>query len=119
MENLKEDYNFIEKEHRYIARQLRELGFKRYSLGYFFLIIVEDILMNRRWKVNSFYKDIYPYVAKMFSRKAWTVERNIRHAIDRIWDSKKNFKAKELFSYKPRCRELAYAVKNYLLTLIS
>lgn len=114
-----EGYDFVEKEHRYIAKQLRVLGFKRYSVTYFYLIIVEDILMNRRWEVNSFYKDVYPYTASIFSKKAWTVERNIRHAINMMWASDKDYKVKELVKHKPKCRELAYAIKNYLLTLIS
>lgn len=114
-----EGYDFIEKEHRYIAKQLRDLGFKRYSVSYFYMIIVEDILMNRRWEVSSFEKDVYPYTASLFSKKSWTVERNIRHTINKMWSSDKNYKVKELFTHKPKCREFVYGIKNFLLTLIS
>lgn len=114
--------NYDEKiaKYRYISKQIRDLGVKRGTLGYYFLVSIESILLRNPNGINAFYKEIYPTVAEMYDRKEWTVERNIRHLIDKLWEDGKRNKAYNLFKgEKPTCCRFIYLVKNFLMAQIA
>ena len=38
-------------------------------MGYYFLVSIEDYLLNEKVEIKSFYKDVYPKIAKIYDIK--------------------------------------------------
>ena len=99
----------------YISR-IEELGITNKYLGYYYVVDILDKLLQDGMEFNSFYKDIYPKVAKKFGRAECTIERNIRNMITQIWNKGLKEKLTKFWTKeeKPSCFKFIYILKNYI-----
>ena len=104
---------------KYIVKQFKDLGIDDKYLGFYYLVSIEEKLLNDKRDFKSFYKDIYPEIALQYNKNACTIERNIRHLINQHWLSEdKELLYKICPGNKPSCCKFIYAVKNYLIKQI-
>ena len=114
------NYDAKIKNCKYIVKQIRDLGVADDYLGFYYLVSIEDLLLNNKVEMGSFYKDVYPVVAKIYNKKECTIERDIRHLIKQIWMDDNNSKLYNLcFGVKPSCCKFIYVIKNYLIGKIA
>ena len=66
----------------FFIKIFNDIGLKSSYIGYYYLIAIMDMLINKEFKAKSFCKNIYPVVAKLFNKSVCTVERDIRILID-------------------------------------
>jgi len=105
---------------KFIVKQIKDLGINDKYLGFYFLVSIENILLNENEQINSFYKDIYPRVAKEYDKRECTIERDIRHLINQLWLDGDKHKLYNICSgVKPSCCKFIYAIKNYLIKQIA
>lgn len=105
---------------KFIIKQIKDLGIDDKYLGYYFLVSIENLLINEKFVMNSFYKDVYPVIAKIYDKNECTIERDIRHLINQIWlDGDKHKIYKLCFGVKPSCCKFIYVIKNYLIKQIA
>ncbi len=81
-------YSVILSENIFFVKMLRELGISSKYLGFYFLIDILDMLINKKMVVKSFSKEVYPIIAQKYNMKECTIERNIRNLIDKTWNQK-------------------------------
>lgn len=105
---------------KFIVKQIKDLGINDKYLGFYFLVSIENILLNEKQEINSFYKDIYPRIAKEYEKNECTIERNIRHLINQLWLEGANCKIYQICSgIKLSCCKFIYTIKNYLIKQIA
>ena len=99
----------------FFMKQFDALGIQKRYLGYYMLIEIMEVLINKDSKIVSFSKQVYPIIAQKFSKKICTVERNIRNLIDRCWNEniiqKLNIKNTKV---KPSCLDFVYMIKDFI-----
>lgn len=104
----------------FFMKQFDELGIKKRYMGYYIMIEIMQILINEDSRVVSFSRQVYPIIAKIFSKNVCTIERNIRNLVDKCWSKemmiKINLQVKD--GEKPTCTDFIYMVKNYILRQI-
>ena len=116
MSNKEVKYSKIVTENVYFVKQLDNLGISRKYLGFYMLIEIMNLMINKRMYISSFSRQVYPIVAEKYNKTCCTVERNIRSLIERTW----NYNLMEKFhSYypegeKPTCRDFIFMIKNYI-----
>ena len=104
---------------KYIVKQIKDLGVDDKYLGFYFLVSIEEMLINGKSNFKSFYKDVYPEIALQYKKNACTIERNIRHLINQHWlEGDKFLLYKVCPGDKPSCCKFIYAIKNYLMKQI-
>ncbi len=114
------NYNNKISNCKYIVKQIKDLGIEDKYLGFYFIVSIEDMLLNDNVEINSFYKDVYPKIAKIYERNECTIERDIRHLINQIWLDGDKFKIYRLCAgRKPSCCKFIYTIKNYLIKQIA
>lgn len=114
------DYNKKISNCKYIVKQIKDLGIDDKYLGFYFIISIEDLLLNSKIEINSFYKDVYPKIAKIYDKNECSIERDIRHLINQIWLDGNKHKIYEICAgRKPSCCKFIYAIKNYLIQQIA
>ena len=103
-------------KYKFFVMKLAELGIYEKYTGYYFLVYILDLLINKRIKVKSFYKDVYPLVAKEYNKTECSIERDIRNLIKKIWQGEINDRLSEVWGSKtrPTCCKLIYVLKNYM-----
>lgn len=105
---------------KYIVKQLKKLEIDDGYLGFYFVVSIENILLNDSTEINSFYKDIYPVIAEIYDKNDCSIERDIRHYIHQLWLSGDKHKLYQLFGgIKPSCCKFIYTIKNYLIKQIA
>lgn len=104
----------------FISKSVEKLGITNRFIGYFYLVDILDLLINKGIKVNAFSKDVYPVVAAKYSKNACTVERDIRNVIDNLWDDVLLVKLTKFRDkkQKPSCCEFIYLLKNYVISKV-
>lgn len=108
-------YGGIVNSNIFIIKKLDELGLNKRYLGYFMLVEILNVLINRESKLfYSFSQYLYPKVAIMFNKTPCTIERNIRNLIDKCWNKTLMIKLNLENAVKPKCRDFIFAVKTYL-----
>ncbi len=113
-------FSSVLNENIFFVKMLRELGISSRYLGFYFLIDILDMLINKKMVVKSFSKEVYPIIAQKYNMKECTIERNIRNLIDKSWSQKIKHKVKGLWfnQEKPTCCKFIYIVKNYIVMQI-
>lgn len=105
---------------KYIVKQIKDLGIDDNYMGFYFLVSIEEMLLNSEREIKSFYKDIYPEVAKIYDKNDCSIERDIRHLINQTWQSGDKYNLYKLFlGKKPTCCRFIYVIKNYLMKQIA
>ena len=101
----------------FISKKLTNLGINEDYKGLYFLIDILDEIINNQKIVRSFSRELYPVVAKNLCVNACTIERDIRHIINVLWDYKLKNKLGYLWCKvkKPSCQEFIYLIKNYVI----
>lgn len=112
-----EKYGPKVQEHLYFSKKLNSIGITNTFIGFYYLVDIMDILINKEEHVKSFSRQVYPVVAEDFNKKQCTVERDIRVIINSLWqrklkDTLSDFWAKER---NPHCCEFIYIIKNFLI----
>jgi len=114
------DYSNKISKCKFIIKQINELGIEDKYMGYYFLISIEDYLLKQNVEIKSFYKDVYPKIAKIYDKNDCTIERDIRHLINQHWDDGNKTELYKLFmGRKPSCCKFIYVIKNYLMKQIA
>ncbi len=101
----------------YFSKKLKDLGITPCYMGYYYLVDIMDMLINRGKHVHSFSGEIYPYVATRYEKSPCTVERDIRNIINLFWSDKLKAKLDGywLQERKPKCCEFIYILKSYMI----
>ena len=110
----------VVKKDVFFIRQLDNLGLNRRYLGYYFLIEIMDLLINKGLEAKSFSKKIYPIISNKYNKSVCTVERNIRNLIDKNW-SQELMRKLNIFNpnnNKPSCCEFIKLIKTYIYSQI-
>ena len=63
---------------KYFIKKLNELGLKQNFTGYYYIIDILDIMINKGIGEKSFSKNVYPIIAMKYNKSECTIERNIR-----------------------------------------
>ena len=71
-------YGNVISDKLYFSKCLTCLGFSKHYLGFFYMVLILDLLINKNVPAKSFSKNIYPMVAKIYKKAECTVERDIR-----------------------------------------
>ena len=105
----------------FFVKQLDNLGIKKKYLGYYSLVELMDILINKDVDIKSFSKEVYPFIANKYGKTTCTIERNLRNVIQQCWCFELMEKLNCYYAEndKPTCREFVYLVKEYILKQIS
>ena len=116
-----ERYDGIVSSNYYIKESMSELGITKQYTAYYFLVDILDILINESRIVRSFYKEVYPIVAKKYHKNDCSIERDIRNMIKVTWDIRLKNKLSQFWNKerRPSCCEFIYLVKNYLIMQIA
>ena len=105
---------------KFIVKQIMDLGIDDKYIGFYFLVSIEDYLLKQNVEIKSFYKDVYPKIAKMYDKNDCTIERDIRHLINQHWLNGGKIALYKLFmGRKPSCCKFIYVIKNYLMKQIA
>lgn len=101
----------------FFIKKLDSLGLDKTYTGYFMLVDIMDLLINKNMDSVSFSKDIYPIIAKIYNKKVGTVERNIRNLIDKCWSISLMDKLKFYLpeGQKPTCKDFIFRVKHFII----
>ena len=120
MSNTERKYTNVVSENLYFAKQLDSLGFNRKYLGYYMLIEIMDMLINKNMQIVSFSKQVYPLIASKYNKTYYTIERNIRSLIKKTWcvNLMKIFNKYFPQGQLPTCRDFIFMVKNYITNKI-
>lgn len=112
-----EKYSPKVQEHLYFAKKLNTLGISKTFTGFYYLVDIMDILINKEEQIKSFSGEVYPLVAANYSKKPCTVERDIRVIINSLWQNKLKDKlaAFWVLERNPRCCEFIYIIKSFLI----
>ncbi len=70
-----------------IVSYLFTLGFSAKHTGYSYLLEIMKHIVSENGVIGSLYRDVYPAIAIKFKTRLVNVERNIRNAIDKAWES--------------------------------
>ncbi len=116
MSNKERKYKNIVSENIYFVKQLDNLGFERKYLGFYMLIEMMNLLINKKMHVVSFSRQVYPMIAEKYGKTCCTVERNIRSLIEKSWNLDLMVKFQTYYPQgeKPTCRDFIFMVKNYI-----
>ena len=60
---------------KFIVKQIMDLGIDDKYIGFYFLVSIEDYLLKQNVEIKSFYKDVYPKIAKMYDKNDCTIEQ--------------------------------------------
>lgn len=106
---------FVERNY-IVKKRLNQLGVSTKYIAYYYLVDILDCIIVRECKIKSFSREIYPQIAKKYGKSVYTIERDIRHFINHVWNTNSNF-IKDVFELKtkPTCLELIYLIKNFVL----
>ena len=106
---------------RFFIKRITETGVKSNYIGFFYLVLIMDLLINKGYKAKCFYKNIYPIVAKKYNKSVCTVERNIRSLIDKSWENICSvcLICKQDKFAKPTCCGFITSIKNYILSCLN
>ncbi len=116
------EIRFREKlqNNHYFVCVLKELGMDVSYMGFYYMIDILDLIINRGVCTRSFSRDIYPLVAQINNTTDCTIERNIRFMIDNCWGSMKDkFYRFWPSDIQPSCCKFIDLVRNYIMTKIS
>lgn len=104
----------------FFLKVLDELELNKKYMGYYLLVEIEEIMIEKQERVKSFSTQIYPQIAQKYGKTPCTIERNIRSLIDKCWNNNLMIKLNTYFieGEKPSCKEFIYLVKNYILKQI-
>ncbi len=116
MSNTERKYSKVLAENIYFVKQLDNLGFNRKYIGFYMMVEMMDLLINRKMHVVSFSRQIYPIIAKKYGKESFTVERNIRSLIESCWNMDLMVKFHSYYpeGERPTCRDFIFMVKNYI-----
>lgn len=116
-----EKYQYLIDDNRFFAKRLLDLGLSTKYYGYYFLIVMLDMMINKKVVVKSLTKQVYPEIARIFGLNMCSIERNMRNMINHTWDDRMKSKLKNIWfnNSKPSCRKFIFIVKAYLLIEIS
>jgi len=104
---------------KYIVKQIKDLGIEDKYIGFYFVVSIEELLLNATYEIKSFYKDVYPKIAKLYEKNDCSIERDIRHLINQTWQNGGKGELFKLFlGRKPSCCKFIYEIKNYLMRQI-
>lgn len=105
------------KQFRFFEKRLNELGISKKYTGFYYLVDIMDKLINFDEPVRSYSREVYPMIAKKYNKSEITVERNIRHVIEKSWSLE--MRDKLLFSWRseemPTCCQFINMLRNYLM----
>lgn len=97
----------------YFIKCLNELGLTKQYIGFYYMVLILDLLINGNVADKSFCKNVYPIVAKTYNKSACTVERDIRILIEKCDKTKL---AKKLnFASKITCCKFIRLINKYIL----
>ena len=120
MNSKEKKYSSLISGNLFFVKVLDEIGLKNNYIGYYYLVIIINLLVNENVPASSFYKNVYPIVAEIFNKSACTVERDIRILIDKCWSDKmKEVLHCKFLKIKPSCCRFIVLVKNHILSLIN
>lgn len=100
---------------------LNKLGVSKKYTGYYYLVQILELLVNYGVDSKSFYKEIYPEVGGYFNTEGWTIERDIRHLLNRTWNEDMALKLKDFWKSeeKPTCRKFIFVLRDYIMSLLA
>ena len=109
------------KHNEFFKSRLLDVGAKKDCTGFYFVVYILDLLINKAIRTKSYSKHIYPLVAKKFNKHVSCIERDIRTLIDKSWnnDMKSSLNKVRLFENKPTCRKFISAMYDYIIAEIS
>ena len=102
----------------YIKKRVYDLGITDNYIGYYYLIDILDIIINKQKSIRCFSKEVYPNLAEKYNTNDCTIERNIRNIIKVNWEINLKHKLKNFWrdNSRPTCCKFIYIVKNYVLS---
>lgn len=105
----------------FFIKTLDRLGIKKKYTGYYYLVDILDLVINKGMKTNKFSKKIYPLVADKYHKTECTIERNIRSVISRCCDEKFLDKVDDVYSCEkaPTCCKFIRIIKDFIMAQIS
>ncbi len=101
----------------FLNRKLKTLGIGEDYKAYYYLINIMDEMINNEMQVRSFSRQMYPLIAKKLEIREWTIERDIRHIINVLWDYKLKNKLSMFWGKveRPSCCQFIYIIKDYIV----
>ena len=119
MKTKEEKYFKYISSNTFFIHTLDKIGLKNNYIGYYYLTEIINLLVNQNIEGASFYKNIYPLVAKTFNKSSCTVERDIRILINNCWNDKlkNNLKCNHMLR-TPTCCQFIRLIRNYILSLL-
>ena len=110
-------YGEICTKNYYLRKKFNDLGITKKYTGYYFLLDIEDEIINKSRTIKSFSKEIYPELAIKYNKNDCSIERDIRNVISKLWDNGLKEKLNSLWitDDKPTCCEFIYLIRNYVL----
>ncbi len=113
-------YAHIISSNLFFDRALDGLGVSRKYLGYYYILDIMNMLINDKKAIRSFSREVYPLLAEKYDKQAMSVERDIRHFIDKNWTKEMRDGLYPFWSSeeKPTCCRYIYMLKSYILTKI-
>lgn len=106
----------LTKPYYFLNKRIKMLGINQEYKGFYYLVGIMEEIVNKQRAVRSFSREIYPIIALNLNVNACTIERDIRHIINVLWEYKLKNKFKNVYkkSTRPSCQEFIYLVKNYI-----
>ena len=104
---------------KFFINQLDEIGLKTCFTGYYYVVDILDIVINKGLKQKSFSKYVYPKIAEKYNTNECTVERNIRNLIAKNWNDDMQAKLKWNNEQKPSCKKFVFIIKDYIMSKIT
>ncbi len=114
-------YGEICTKNYYLRKKFNDLGITKKYTAYYFLLDIEDEIINKARTIKSFSKEIYPELALKYEKNDCSIERDIRNIISRLWDNGLKDKLTFLWTSdeKPTCCEFIYLLRNYVMNDIA
>lgn len=117
------NYKFKEliSNNRFYISKMEQLGITDKYIGFYYVVEILGLILNKDYEeIGSFYKDVYPIVAKRFSKSECTIERNIRNLIKQVWNKEMESKLNRFWKSErpPSCCKFIYILKQYIKSMV-
>lgn len=109
------------KNSRFFMKILDYLMIDKKYIGYYYIVEILNCLINCGMPEKSMSKIIYPVVGLKFEKNSFTIERDIRHLINKSWNDEFKFKIKDIWEKdeKPTCRKFIFILRDYIYNKIA
>lgn len=121
MSNTERKYRSVLEANLFIDKVMEGLDVDKSYMGYYFIIDIMDLLINKNLHVRSFSREVYPIIAEKYDKKLMSIERDIRNFIDKNWNEKMKNGLSQFWSCgdKPTCCKFIFMLKNYILSKVA